>query len=143
VGKAKTTARRRATKKRYRVRYPTNDDCNDHNCMVPRGKSRVLACVRLPPKRIPRRAILVHNRVAAIHHQQSHGWNGFRFFLMTKAAAKDRLVVPCRCGWAPQIRVHYRPWGHKAARHVRNAPPEEFEKFEKIFVVFQAKWHTV
>ena len=74
-----------------------------------------------PPKQIPVGAILVHNPVTAIHPQQSHGWNGFRFFYMTAQAAKDKHVVRCRCGWAPHLPVHYHPKGHMPARHVTNA----------------------
>src|SRR6516164_5489437 len=72
-----------------------------------------------------------HGSVTAIHPQQSHGWNGFRFFYMTTQAAKDKHVVRCRCGWAPHLPVHYHPKGYKPAWHVTKAPREEVEEFEK------------
>ena len=101
----------RPTTQHYGIRYP--------NGFVP------------PPKQIPVGAILVHNPVTAIHPQQSHGWNGFRFFYMTTQAAKDKHVVRCRCGWAPHLPVHYHPKGYKPAWHVTKAPREEVEEFEK------------
>ena len=53
------------------------------------------------PAAIPPGKVLVHNHVQPTRRL---GWRGFRAWLADLDA--DRLV-PCACGWAPELGAHY------------------------------------
>jgi hypothetical protein len=55
------------------------------------------------PERIPDGMVLVHNHVRP---RPGQGWNGFRFWL--QKIDDSPLVVPCACGWAPEVGQHFR-----------------------------------
>ena len=77
------------------------------------------------PNRIPKRMVLVHNRVIlGITPSRRPGSRGFRAWLSPKGT---KGLVACGCGWAPKLGQHFRPGSSVPTKPPRRAQPRPHE----------------
>jgi hypothetical protein len=98
------------------------------------------------PKTIPDGQVLVHNHAKPAKTQ---GARGFRFWF--QALDGPVRVVPCDCGWAPQLGEHHRPrtrvishrdnptGGPRPSQTWALIDPEAFEKMLKAGAIRRAE----